>query len=216
MSYFRELPNLRYPSFLPDKNSSLDYLEVKNVFRRVKLRNDLQNVFTMFDKYQIAEGARPDTVAEEMYGSPELDWVVLLTANILNVRNQWPLDSKDIYNYSYDKYGESLNSVRFYETTEVKDSNDRLILPKGKVVDNNFTIPKPGEPTATLNPVTGISNYEYEVRLNDEKRGIYVLRPDYLQDFLNDMSQLMVYQKSSEYIDSKTIQVDNLYVKLPS
>ena len=86
MSYFRELPNLRYPSFLPDKNSSLDYLEVKNVFRRVKLRNDLQNVFTMFDKYQIAEGARPDTVAEEMYGSPELDWVVLLTANILNVR----------------------------------------------------------------------------------------------------------------------------------
>ena len=216
MSYFRELPNLRYPSFLPDKNSSLDYLEVKNVFRRVKLRNDLQNVFTMFDKYQIAEGARPDTVAEEMYGSPELDWVVLLTANILNVRNQWPLDSKDIYNYSYDKYGESLNSVRFYETTEVKDSNDRLILPKGKVVDNNFTIPKPGEPTATLNPVTGISNYEYEVRLNDEKRGIYVLRPDYLQDFLNDMRQLMVYQKSSEYIDSKTIQVDNLYVKLPS
>ena len=216
MGYFRELPNLRYPSFLPDKNSSLDYLEVKNVFRRVKLRNDLQNVFTMFDKYQIAEGARPDTVAEEMYGSPELDWVVLLTANILNVRNQWPLDSKDIYNYSYDKYGESLNSVRFYETTEVKDSNDRLILPKGKVVDNNFTIPKPGEPTATLNPVTGISNYEYEVRLNDEKRGIYVLRPDYLQDFLNDMRQLMVYQKSSEYIDSKTIQVDNLYVKLPS
>ncbi len=216
MSYFRELPNLRYPSFLPDKNSSLDYLEVKNVFRRVKLRNDLQNVFTMFDKYQIAEGARPDTVAEEMYGSPELDWVVLLTANILNVRNQWPLDSKDIYNYSYDKYGESLNSVRFYETTEVKDSNDRLILPKGKVVDSNFTIPKPGEPTATLNPVTGISNYEYEVRLNDEKRGIYVLRPDYLQDFLNDMRQLMVYQKSSEYIDSKTIQVDNLYVKLPS
>ena len=215
MSYFRELPNLRYPSFLPDKNSSLDYLEVKNVFRRVKLRNDLQNVFTMFDKYQIAEGARPDTVAEEMYGSPELDWVVLLTANILNVRNQWPLDSKDIYNYSYDKYGESLNSVRFYETTEVKDSNDRLILPKGKVVDNNFTIPKPGEPTATLNPVTGISNYEYEVRKNMEKSSIYLLKPRYLQQFLNDMRDIMTYQQSSQYIDERNIQTENPALTMP-
>ena len=63
MGYFRELPNLKYPSFLSDKNSSLDYLEVKNLFRRVKLRDDLQSVFTMFNKYSIPEGARPDTVA---------------------------------------------------------------------------------------------------------------------------------------------------------
>ena len=215
MSYFRELPNLRYPSFLPDKNSSLDYLEVKNVFRRVKLRYDLQNVFTMFDKYQIAEGARPDTVAEEMYGSPELDWVVLLTANILNVRNQWPLDSKDIYNYSYDKYGESLNSVRFYETTEVKDSSGRLILPKGKVVDSNFTIPKPGEPTATLNTVVGISNYEYETRLNEEKRNINVLREENITEFLDDMRELMTYDESSEFIDERTAQTENTNITLP-
>ena len=46
MSYFRELPNIKYPSFLSDKNSSLDYIEVKNFFRRVKLREDLQNVLT--------------------------------------------------------------------------------------------------------------------------------------------------------------------------
>ena len=63
MGYFRELPNLRYPSFLKDKTSSLDYVEVKNIFRRAKLRDDLQNNFTVFDKFQIPEGARPDTVA---------------------------------------------------------------------------------------------------------------------------------------------------------
>ena len=170
MGYFRELPNLRYPSFLPDKTSSLDFVEVKNVFRRAKLRDDLQNNFTVFERYEIPMGFRPDVVAEELYGSDQLDWVVLTVAGILNVRNEWPLSDRDIYDYSLDKYGESLNSVKFFETTEVKDTNGRMMLPKGKVVDSNFTIPKPGEPTATLNPVVGISNYEYETRLNEEKR----------------------------------------------
>ena len=215
MGYFRELPNLRYPSFLPEKTSSLDYVEVKNIFRRAKLRDDLQNNFTVFDKYEVPMGARPDTVAEDLYGSAQFDWVVLTVAGILNVRNEWPLSDKDIYDYSFDKYGESLNSVRFFETKEVKDTNGRLILPKGKVVDSNFTIPKPGEPTATLNPVTGISNYEYEVRLNEEKRNIFVLREEYLQEFLSDMRDLMIYNESSEYLNDKEIQTENTNITLP-
>ena len=215
MGYFRELPNLRYPSFLPEKTSSLDYIEVKNIFRRVKLRDDLQINFTVFEKYEIPMGSRPDTVAEELYGSDQLDWVVLTVAGILNVRNEWPLNERDIYNYSLDKYGESLNSVKFFETTEVKDTNGRMILPKGKVVDSNFTIPKPGEPTATLNPVVGISNYEYETRLNDEKRSIFVLREEYLQQFLNDMRELMTYDESSEFIDERTAQTENTNITLP-
>ena len=214
MGYFRELPDLRYPSFLPEKTSSLDYVEVKNIFRRAKLRDDLQNNFTVFDKYEIPMGARPDTVAENLYGSSQFDWVVLTVAGILNVRNEWPLSDRDIYDYSFDKYGESLNSVKFFETKEVKDVDGRLVLPKGKVVDSNFTIPKPGEPTATLNPVTGISNYEYEVRLNEEKRTIFVLREEYLQEFLNDMRQMMTYNKSSEYINSKTIQTENTNITM--
>ena len=215
MGYFRELPDLRYPSFLPNKTSSLDYVEVKNIFRRAKLRDDLQNNFTIFNKYEIPIGARPDTVAEDLYGSSQFDWVVLTVAGILNVRNEWPLSDRDIYNYSFDKYGESLNSVKFFETEEVKDSNGRMILPKGKVVDSNFTIPKPGEPNATLNPVVGVSNYEYESRLNEEKRSIFVLREEYLQEFLNDMRIMMTYNKSSEYINSKTIQTENTNITLP-
>ena len=214
MGYFRELPNLRYPSFLPGKTSSLDYVEVKNIFRRAKLRDDLQNNFTVFERYEIPMGFRPDVVAEELYGSDQLDWVVLTVAGILNVRNEWPLSDRDIYDYSLDKYGDSLNSVKFFETTEVKDTNGRMILPKGKVVDSNFTIPKPGEPTATLNPVVGISNYEYETRLNDKKRSIFVLREEYLQQFLNDMRELMTYDESSEFIDERTAQTENTNITL--
>jgi len=214
MGYFRELPNLRYPSFLPEKISSLDFIEVKNVFRRVKLRDDLQNNFTVFDKYEIGEGMRPDTVAEELYGSSDFDWIVITVAGIINIRNEWPLNNRDLFNYADLKYGDSLDSARFFETTEVKDSTGRLILPKGKVVDSNFTIPKPGEPNATLNPVVGISNYEYETRLNEEKRNIFILREEYLQQFLNDMREIMTYAESSEFLDERTIQTENTNITL--
>jgi len=216
MGYFRELPELLYPSFLSDKNSSLNYVEVKNLFRRVKLRDDLQNVFTLFNKYEIPEGSRPELVAEEIYGSDQLDWVVLLTAGIINVRDEWPLSDRDLYNYSLNKYGYSdLNATRHYETTQVKDSSGRLILPAGKVVDGNFTIPNPTNPLLTLNPVVGISNYEYEVRKNDKKRSIYLLKPIYLQQFLNDMRQIMIYDESSQYINERYIQTENLNITLP-
>tara|TARA_A100000171_G_C2124753_1_gene142841 strand:+ start:1107 stop:1754 length:648 start_codon:yes stop_codon:yes gene_type:complete len=215
MGFFRELPNLLYPSFLPEKTSSLDFIEVKNIFRRIKVRDDLFNNFTVFNKYEIPEGARPDTVAEEILGSANFDWIVLTVAGIINVRNEWPLSNRDLYNYANDKYGESLNSNRFFETTEVKDSSGRLILPKGKVVDSNFTIPKPGTPTATLNPVVGISNYEYETRLNDEKRNINILKEEYLTQFLDDMKDIMTYSRSSEYLDENTIQTENTNITLP-
>ena len=83
MGYFRELPTLRYPSFLSDKTSSLDYVDAKNLFRRVKLREDLQSIITLFDKYEIPDGFRPDNVAEELYGSASLDWVVIISAGIV-------------------------------------------------------------------------------------------------------------------------------------
>ena len=215
MGYFRELPDLRYPSFLSDKMSSLDYVEVKNIFRRAKLRDDLQNNFTVFDKYEIPMGARPDTVAEDLYGNAQFDWVVLTTAGIINVRNEWPLEDRDLYNYAFKKYGDALNSPRFFETTELKNSDGVTILEKGKVVDSNFTIPNPNTPTATLNPVIGISNFEYETRLNDRKRSIFILREEYLQEFINDIRQIMTYEESSEFIDQRLIQTENTNITLP-
>ena len=119
------------------------------------------------------------------------------------------MSNRDLYNYVEKKYGNSLNSTRFFETTEVKDSNGRLILPKGKVVDSNFTIPNPTNPSATLNPVVGISNFVYETRLNEEKTNINILREDYLSQFVEDMKGLMTYTKSSEYISKRVIRTEN-------
>ena len=215
MSFFRELPNLEYQSFLSSRKGSDDYLLVKNIFRRVKLRDDLQNVFTIFNKYQIQEGARPDTVAEELYGSSQYYWVVLIGANIINVRNEWPLSDRDIYRYSEQLYGNDLNAVHHYETIEVKDWRGRLILQAGKIVDSVFTIPDPDILIQTLNPVIGISNYEYEVRKNNKKREIYVLKPAYLQQVINDTRKAMTYDRSSQYVNDKLIRTENTRVTMP-
>ena len=209
MSYFRELPDLEYQSPLTDKVSSTDYVRVKNIFRRVKLRDDLSKTVILFNKYQIEEGERPEIVAEKLYDKADLDWVVLICAGVTNVRNQWPLSSRDIYRFAEEKYGNELNATRFYETTEVKDSQNRLILPAGKVVDAGFTIPNPDDVTLTLNPVVGVSNYEYETRINDEKRSINILKKIYLQTFLNDIRKLTYYSQSSQYVNSKLIRTEN-------
>jgi len=216
MGYFRELPNVAYQSFLSDSLSSQSYITVKNLFRRNKLRDDLSNVFTLFNKYEIPEGSRPDLVAEEFYGNAELDWVVLLTAGIINVRDEWPLSNYNLYRYAENLYGiDGLNDVRYYETKEVKDSSGRLILPKEKVVDSNFTIPDPDDYRATLNPVRPVTNWEYETRKNNQKSSIYLLRREYLQQFLNDMRQIMLYDRSSQYVTENLARTENTRVTIP-
>tara|TARA_B100002019_G_scaffold199621_1_gene172964 strand:- start:246 stop:905 length:660 start_codon:yes stop_codon:yes gene_type:complete len=209
MSYFRELPNVEYQSFLSSAKASDDYILIKNLFRRVKLREDLQNVFTIFNKYEIQDGARPELVAYEFYGSEEYDWVVIMSAGIVHIRDEWPLSDNTLYDYALEVYGNELNDVHHYETTEVKDDMGRLILPEGKVVDSDFTIPNPANKLATLNPVIGISNYDYEVRKNNEKRSIYLLKPEYLQQVVNDIKKEMTYDRSSQYVNNRTIKTEN-------
>jgi hypothetical protein len=209
MSYFRELPDFEYQSPFADRVGSDAYVRVKNLFRRCKIRDDVKKFTTLFNKYQIPEGYRPDNVAEEEYGSAQYDWVVLISADIINVREEWPLSDRDVYTYAEEVYGNELNTIRFYETTEVKDSQGRLILPAGKVVDSNFTIRNPDDKTATLNPVVGITNFEYETRKNNDKRGIYILRPSYLKQFIVDTRRELTYDQSSEFVNTSLIRTEN-------
>ena len=214
MSYFRELPDVEYQSPFATRISSSSYVKAKNIFRRMKIRDDLQNIFTVFDKYEIREGARPDTIAEEFYGKSDLDWVVLLSANIINVRDQWPLSSRDLYEYTVSKYGlENINRVHHYETKEVKNSDGNIVLPKGKTVDKDFKIPNPNLDRDIINPVVAISNYAYETRENQKKETIYLLKPSYLQQFLNDMRTEMVYSESSQFVNKTLIKTKNTRIR---
>ena len=106
------------------------------------------------------------------------------------------------------KYGlVSLSNELLYD---VKES--RLIFPishQGKVVDANFTIPDPTSPTATLNPVGGVTNYEHEAKINEDKRNLTILRPEYLELFLSDMKRIMSYSKSSQFVNNRVVRTEN-------
>ena len=218
MGFFRELPNIDYQSVLSDRNSSYDYIKVKNLFRRIKIRDDIKQYFTIFDRITIKEGFRPDQVAEQAYDNADLDWVVLITAGIINVNNEWPLTSRELYEFALNKYGADLNATKHYETIEIRDANNRLILPKGKIVDSDFSIPDPSNSLIDLtgNAVRiGISNYEYETRANEKKRRIDLLKPEYLPQFLKDMRKIMNYTKSSQYVTTRLIRTSNSRIKSP-
>lgn len=229
MSYFRELPDVQYQSNLSHKISSQEYVRIKNLFRRVKILDSIQDQVTLFNRYVILEGQRPDNVAEAVYGSSDRDWIVILTANITNIRDQWPLSNNDLYRYAENKYGTALNNIHHYETLEVIDSKGRLILPEGQRVDQNFTIPAPYDFTlngnsyiavgaydntqysgsGTINPVIGVSNFDYETIKNEEKREIFLLKSEYIQQYLNDFRNIMNYTESSQYVDRKLIRTEN-------
>ncbi len=209
MTYFRELPNIDYQSPFKERSSSQEYVRVKNLFRRVKLRDDIKDSITYLQNYYIKDGFRPDQVAGDLYNDVGLDWVVITSSGIVNIRDEWPLSSKELYEYSLNKYGKDLNEIKYYQTTEVKDSSGKIYLPKGKIVDSDFTIPDPTSSTATLNPVGGVTHYEYESIINEQKRNITLLRPSYIQLFLGDMRKIMSYDKSSQYVSRTLVRTEN-------
>jgi hypothetical protein len=208
------LPDVSYPSPLSDRRSDREYITIKNLFRRVKLRDDLVDKVTAFERYEVRQGERPDIVAEEYYDNQDLDWLVLISNNITNVRDQWPLSDNELYNYAVEKYGvEGLSQVAYHETTEVKDDLGRLIFPAGIRVDSDFTIPNPDIFDTTLNPVRSISNYEAESRLNDEKRSIVLLRKNFVTQAILDLREELTYDKSSQKVNNKLIKADNIRLK---
>lgn len=137
MSYFRELPNLKYASVFNERTGIDEYTLVKNIFRRPKVREDIKNIVTALTYYQIKDTERPDQIAEKYYGDSQLDWIILLTNNITNYNEQWPLDNNSLYKYLLDKYGseEALYDTHHYETIEYKDEFGRLLIEGGLVVD---------------------------------------------------------------------------------
>ena len=213
MSYFEELPNISYVSLLPNQNRSDERIEVKNLFKRAKLRTDVDQSVTAFDYYLIQDNERPDIIAERIYDSPELDWVILVTNNITSIRNQWPLGNNELYNYCLEKYGsdENIMATHHFETKETKDQYGRVILEGKLIVDQNFTFTytKDDNTSETINPAQSVSNYTYEQRLNEDKRKIRVLKPNLLPAFITDFRNIMSYDKSSSFISKSLISSYN-------
>ena len=234
MGYFRELPNVLYQSPLVDKNSTKDYIFIKNIFRRSKLIESLRNNLSVFDKYVIKDGDRPDTIANDLYDDPTLDYVVILMAGITNITHEWPLQDYQMYDFALKKYGSEIemNKIKHYVTQEIVDSQNRQILPPDIIVDeefkldgsslryqNRFTLKseqgniqlddKFEYTVKTDNIAIPVTNFAFEILKNEEKRKIDVLRIEYLQQFINDMRDAVRYAKNSSTISSDVAITEN-------
>ena len=220
-NYFRRLPNLDYPSLLKNRESNTDFIQTKNLFRRTKIREDLFANFMQFDKYEIVGDERPDNVSEKVYGRDDLDWVVLLSNNIVDINNEWPLSQLQLNRFLSDKYTpQELVSIHHYETLELRDNKNQLILPAGLVVDENFNLEylSGGQVKSTNSlvdgrPVKAVTFYDYENSLNDKKRNINFLKQEFLGIFLKDFKRIMKYDKSSQYVNRTLKRTENPRIK---
>jgi len=215
-NYFQRLPDFEYVSRLPDAKN-IYYIRVKNLFKRGVLREDIFQNLSFFTKYEIKGNDRPDNVAAEFYGDSTLDWVILITNNIINIQSEWPMSQTDFDAFLLDKYGnyDTLYSgIHHYETEEVKNSENVVIVPAGLQVESNYSVTYYDfltDTQVTKTPIVQVTNYEYEERLENDKRNIFILKPRYLNVVLDDMEDMMTYREgSTQYVSGTLKTAENI------
>lgn len=185
MAYFRELPNFQYTSNFKNKQFNTDVIISKNIFKRAKIREDFKNSFTVFDYYTITNNERPDQVAEQVYGNSQLDWVILVTNNIINVKDDWPLDGNSFYNYLLEKYGseENIAAIHHYETLEILDEYNRVVVPGGLIVD----------PPSSESIITSAEIAEYPIQNYINEKSTYSVT--------TNLNQFLIVKKRNEIVN---------------
>ena len=169
--YFASFPIIPY-----DSVGNGHYKYVTNLLRRVGLRTKIKSNVLLFDTYDIRSGETPEEIADKLYDDPELHWVVLKENNITDRYHQWPLNENQFLAHINDKY-DNVDAVHHYETAQT--SGDTTIKIDVGTVNTDY-------PAATA-----ITNYEYELAQENEKRGIRLLDPRYLGAFIEEFELLM-------------------------
>ena len=216
-NYFKYIPDFDYVSRLPKAQSISDYLRVKNLFKRTKISQTIFDDLTYFTKYQIIADERPDNIAYKIYGDSNLDWMVMLANNVTNLQNEWPLEEQSFYRFLINKYGSEagIESVHHYETQKVIDSKEKVIVPKGLEVPSNYSVTFLDSGTRTeqirTNITDEITNRQYEEKIQDEKRNIFLIKPRFTGLIIEEMERVMEYPKgSTQYVSSKVVRGENV------
>lgn len=206
--YFSIVPNISYdekPISYPFSES--DYVTAKNFFRRYKINDDVFSFAVLFKKYTIVDGDRPDNLANKIYGDSFYDWVILLTNNMVNAQYDWPMSNYTLSKVVEKEFDNPYGTIHHYETYEYGP------YPAGLHVDQTFynashklnvngqIVTKNG--TELCRPVTIMEHYTTE---NDKKRSIYILKPIYLQSFVDDFRKQNLYKKSGNFVSQRLKQ----------
>ena len=171
----------KFPMMVYDVKGNKNFKLLPDILKRVKIRSGLSASRFVFDKYNVKEGEKPEDVAFKVYGSTDYWYVVCLMNNVVNRNHDWPKSFQAFEEYVNDKYAEP-GGIHHYEKSQSS----------GKTTSNG-----PGDTNYLLEvnsddvDAQSVSNYEYEQRLEDEKRQIQVLSPAYLSIFEDEMKKLL-------------------------
>lgn len=159
--YFNTLPLITYS--LDNKTTQI----VRDITIRTRIANYLKESAFLYDRYAVKDGEMPEHVASRFYKNPLLHWVVMITNDVIDPYNDWPISD---YNFSVwantNFTEEELNSVHHHED------------------QNGFWV---NESAVGAHPITV---YEYYYTENDKKRTIKLIKPELLQIFLDEYNRL--------------------------
>ena len=216
--YFSLIPDIEYDSKpITYPFSESDFILTKNFFRRYKISDDLFGYATFYKKYTLQDNVSLEVIANDYYGSPFYDWVIILTNNFINPQFSVPVNSQVVRKMAEDKYGitEAYSGIHHYETIEKKsgqivDGLNVLALEGGLTVDKKFYDSQftyfNGTQAVNVNGNTvskPVTNFEHEVNENEKRREVYILRKSYLRRFVDDFKKKNLYTKSSDFISQR-------------
>ena len=163
--YFKTLPNIVYKT--PADKTFL----AKDFFIRTGFKNNISNNLNM-DAYYLDDGETAEQLATRVYGAPQYHWVIFLVNNIVNVHEEWPKSSNALIDYVTAKYG-SLDGIHHYRITGTET-----------IVDYDAAAIANGTHEA-------VTNYDYELDLNESKRHIYLLKSRFIGEFVKTYRRLV-------------------------
>ena len=188
--YFEYFKNIKY-AVSANKSGQTNNINIKDYFNLARVREDIFKEDTLYNEYYVKNGERPDQISYEMYGTEAFYWVILQVNDIVDYYNEWPLSQTELNEFILKKYDgvEGAESIHHYETVETLDLNKNLVMPGGMVVPEDFQYFYPSDTANSVylstTPV-GITNSDYEQRLNEKKSKIQIVQPKYIHDYVRE------------------------------
>ena len=170
-NYFNAFPKIYY-----DAAGNGNYKLVTNLLRRVQIKRGLKDSGALFDLYDIMGEDTPESVSEQYYGDQQYYWIILLFNDVKDRFYDWPMTSTQFETYINDKYSD-VNGIHHYEVAQSSGATSSS--------DYSHLI----EVNSTTTGASSVSNYEYERRLQDEKREIKLLDRKYLPIFIEEFEK---------------------------
>lgn len=209
-NYFSYFKDINY-SVSVNKAGITNNIRIKDYFNLLRVRDDIYKEETLYTEYYVKDGERPDQISYNEYGSESFYWIILQINDITDYYNQWPLSQNELNDFILNKYGshETAGDIHHYETIETLDDDGNFVLPGGQIVPEDFRYYYPatlGSEVILSTAPIGVTNREYEMRLNEQKSKIQIIQKKYIYEIDREVRLYgyNVENKKSE-IDLKSV-----------